>query len=115
MMENYSQDSRGHNLTLGERVHAALVKSAEAKVAALKARKLADRVYDRLLIDAQGKNSGEREARARTDARYVSVDDAAIEAESAHILVKADADGLAIVFEQWRTNSATARAEMSLR
>lgn len=104
----------GSNLPLGEQVHRALVKAAEAKVAALRARKLAERVFDRILLDQEG-SVAVKEAKARTHEKYISVEDAAIETESAAIIAKAEADGLAVRFEAWRTESATARAEMNLR
>jgi hypothetical protein len=104
-----------HNLSLGERCHGAIVRAAEAKVSAMKARKLADRIYDRVLLTSEGKNASEREARARTDMAFMTADDAALETESAAIIAKAEADGLQVVFEQFRTNAATSRAEMQLR
>ena len=103
------------NLPLGEQCHNALLRAAEKKVEALRARKLAERVYDRVFLVAQGKNIAEREARSRTDAAFISVDDRAIEAESEAIVAKAEADGLAVMFEQWRSEQANAREEMKLR
>lgn len=103
------------NLSLGEQVHRALVSAARLKVEGMKARKIADRSFDRILLDQEGKNIAEREAKARIHAAYLSLDDAAIEAESKAIVAKAHADGLQIEFEQWRTQQSTARAEMQLR
>lgn len=103
----------GSNLPLGERVHRALVEAGERKVEAMRARKLAERVYDRIFLEQEG-SVPVKEARTRTHERYISVDDAAIEAEHKAIVAKAHADGLSVRFEQWRTEQATTRAEMQL-
>lgn len=100
---------------LGGRYGNAIVRAADAKAAAMKARKLMERVYDRILLSTEGKTVAEREARARTDAGFIAVEDQHIEAESAAIQAKAEADALEIQFEAWRTQQATARAEMNLK
>lgn len=105
----------GHNRTLSERYGDAIVAAAEKKAAALKAKKLMERVYDRVLLTAEGKNVAEREARARSDMSFIAVEDSWIDVEQAAILAKAQADALEVQFEAWRTAQATARAEMNLR
>jgi hypothetical protein len=106
---------RDHNQTLGQRCHAALVQAAQQKAEALRAKKLAERTFERVLLSTEGKTVSEREAKARADAKVIAVEDAAIEAESAAIVAKARADGMQIEFEEFRTNAATTRAEMTLR
>jgi hypothetical protein len=103
----------GSNLPLGERVHRALVEAANIKIIALAKRKLAERVYDRILLDQEG-SIAVKEAKARIHEKFIAVEDAALKAESEAIVAKAHADGLAIRFEQWRTEQATTRAEMQL-
>lgn len=101
--------------SLGQLCHDSLVYAARLKTDALRARKLADRILDRILLTTDGKSIPEREARARTHMEYITADDAAIEAESAAIVARAKADGLQVRFEEFRTNAATTRAEMTLR
>ena len=103
------------NLPIGEQCHNALLVAASKKVAAMRARKLAERVYDRVFLGSQGKNIAEREANARTEAAFIKMDDEALEAESDAIVAKAEADGLAVRFEEWRSQQANAREEMKLR
>jgi hypothetical protein len=104
-----------HQRTLGELAYAALVHAAKLKCEAMKARKLADRIFDRLVLQSAGSSVSSREAEARLHPSYVGVDDQALEAESAAIVAKAKADGVQIRFEEWRTTQATNRAEMTLR
>ena len=103
------------NLTIGQRCHDALLEAAQAKVAAMTKRRWAERAFDISLLKATGKNSEERKASARMDPVFSERDDAAHEAECAAIVAKANADGLQIQFEQWRTEQATNRAEMQMR
>ena len=103
------------NRTLGEKCHDAIVDAATAKVEAIRARKLADRIFDRVFLASEGKNLDERRANARLDPKFISAEDAAIEAESAAIIAKAQADGQQISFAEWQSKNATARAEMQLR
>ena len=104
-----------HNRTLGELSQDAPVHPARLKVEAMKARKQADRVFDRLVLESTGSSVSSREAEARSHPSYVGMDDIALEAESQAIVAKAKADGVQIRFEEWRTNQATTRAEMTLR
>lgn len=101
--------------TLGELAHDALVHAAKLKCEAMKARKLADRILDRLVLESKATSTDKREAEARSHPSYVGVDDKALEAESAAIVAKAKADGIQIRFAEWQSTNANARAEMSLR
>lgn len=103
------------NRTLGERVHDALVYAAELKADAMRERRRAERTLDISLLKATGRNADERKASARQDPRFEEADVKATEAECKAIVAKADADGLQVVFEQWRTEESTKRAEMNLR
>lgn len=103
------------NRTIGERCHDALLEHAERKVDAIRARKLADRIYDRVFLTIDGKNLEEKKCRARLDEKFIVAEDAAIEAESLAVISKAKADGLQIEFESWRSKQATDRAEMQMR
>lgn len=101
--------------TIGEQAADAIEKAAQAKTEALLARKRADRVFDRLLLEESGGSADQRRARASVKAAYIAIDDAALEAESNAIIMKAKADAWMIRFEAWRTEAATSRAEMNLR
>lgn len=104
------------NRSAAEQAHDAILEAARAKTEALRARKLAERVYDRILLSVtDAKNVAEREAKTRTHERFIVAEDAALEAESAAILAKAAADGTNILFEAWRSRQATDRAEMTMR
>lgn len=104
----------GSNLPLGEQCAAALETAAVAKTEALRLRKMAERIYDRIFLETEARNVSEREAKARVHAAYLSADDAALEAESEAIIARSRSDGLAVKWESWRTQSATDRAEMTL-
>jgi hypothetical protein len=103
------------NRERGSRLHDALIKAGEAKVDAIQARKKADRILDVCFLRADGKNAEMKKAQARTDPTFLEADKLATDAECAAILAKADADGLQIRFEAWRTEESTKRAEMTLR
>jgi len=106
----------GSNRTPGENAADAIMESARAKTEALRARKLAERVYDRVLLSiTDAKNVAEREARARVHEKFIAADDAAETAEDAAILAKAAADAAEVLFAEWQSRNATARAEMQLR
>lgn len=107
--------SNDHNRSLGERVHDAMIKAAEAKVEAMRSRRHAERAFDIALLKATGKNAEERKASARLDSAFQEKDALALEAECAAIIAKSEADGLEIVWETWRTEQSTRRAEMNLR
>lgn len=106
----------GSNRTPGENAADAIMESARAKTEALRARKLAERIYDRVFLAiGDAKNIAEREARTRTHERYIAADDAAETAEDGAIKAKAAADAAEILFAEWQSRNATARAEMQLR
>lgn len=105
----------GHNRPPGYDYADALKIAGEKKAAALRAKKLMERVYDRILLSTEGKTVAEREARARSDARFVAVEDEWLEAEQAAIQTKAEADAEEVRWETWRSTQATARAEMTLK
>ena len=92
----------------------ALEEAATAKVKALEARKLAERIYDRIFLEMAG-SIEERKAKARVHMAYQKADDEARQFEHEAIVAKAKADGMNVRFEEFRTNAATARAEMNLR
>lgn len=106
---------RDDDRSLGQRCHDALLRAARAKSEAERLAKLAKRVLAQCFIHAVGRSAAERDAIARNDVQYIRVEDALIEAETAANLARAEADGLELRFEEWRTTQATARAEMNLR
>jgi trehalose-6-phosphatase len=106
---------RTSNRTLGERVHDALVKAAEAKSEADRAEKLAKRIFSQLVIDLPGSSVASKEHAARTHPTYVKYEDEAIQRATAANIAKAEADGLDIRFKEWQSKHATERAEMNLR
>jgi hypothetical protein len=103
------------NRTLGEQLNDAILDSAEARTEALRCRKRADRLLDVEFLRSEGKNADERRAKARTSDSYTRADLEAVEAECEAIKAKAKADGLQILWESWRTEQSTRRAEMNLR
>lgn len=105
----------GSNRSLAEMIADALIVAAEAKNDAATKRRKADRILDAVLLQQSGGSADERKAKARQDVRYIQADDAALEAEHRANIAKAQADGLGVRFEAWRTEQATARAEMNLR
>jgi hypothetical protein len=107
-------DTRSSNRSLGEQVHDALVRAAEKKAEALRLRKTAERRLDLAFRAAKG-SVEVRKAAARTSEDYTACDLDALEAECAAVVAKAEADGLGVQFEEYRTRAATARAEMTLR
>lgn len=103
------------NRTLGQMVHDALVKAAELKADAMRERRRADRTLDICILRATGKNSDERKASARQMPEFEEADLKAIEAECKFVVAKAEADGLQVEWETWRTEQANQRAEANLR
>lgn len=103
------------NLPLGEQVHNALVAAAKSASEALRLEKLAKRVMAQLMIVSDEKSAAMREAAARADLKYTSVEDAWIQAETTANIDKAEAEGLKVRWETWRTEQSTLRAEMQLR
>lgn len=103
------------NRTLGERCHDAMLVAAQSESEARRFKKLSERVLAQITLAQDGKSHAERETKARCDIRFIAAEDAYIEAETRANVAKAEADGLRIRFEEWRTHQATTRAEMSLR
>lgn len=103
------------NLTLAEQAADAIEAAAKAKTEALRTRKLADRIFDRVLLDQSGGSMDQRRAKASLHPSFQSADDTALEAESQAIITKAKADGIMVRFEAWRSENATDRAKMNLR
>ena len=100
--------------TLGEQCHDAKMATAKNETIALELRKKASRIYDQVFLMAGGPIEV-RKATARLKPEHVLAEDRAMEAETASILAKAEANGLEVRFEEWRTIQATRRAEMQLR
>ncbi len=103
------------NTMLGQKYHDALIRAAEAKNEALRAERMKKRIFAQVILRVEGKNAQEREAQAITHSEYQRFEDAWVEAETKANVAKAEADGLAVMFEAWRTQQATARAEMQIR
>lgn len=103
------------NRSLGERCHDALLVVAQKKSDALRAKKLAERKYDQVLLMETEGTIAEKQARARQHPAVMKAEDQHIESESALNMAKAKADGLQIEFEEWRSRQANSRAEMQLR
>lgn len=103
------------NQSLAEQAADAIEAAARAKTDALRARKLAERTFDRLLLEQSGGSVDQRRAKVSVQAIYIAADDAALEAESNAIIAKAKADGIMVRFEAWRSENATDRARMNLR
>lgn len=106
----------GTNRTLGERIAEALQAAAERKAAAFRAERLYKRVFAQvLLMTTDAKNVAEREARTATSPAVIEAEDRWISAQTLWNIAQAEADGLQVQFEEWRTREATNRAEMNLR
>lgn len=103
------------NRTLGERCHDALVIAAQTESEARRLKKLSERVLAQITLMQDGKSHAERETKARCEVKFIAAEDAYLEAETRANVTKAEADGLRIRFEEWRTHQATTRAEMNLR
>ena len=101
-------------LALGVQCHDAMVKHAAALNEALRTERLRKRIFAELYLRGDG-SVAHREAMARTNPAYIEAEERWVQCESAANLAKAEADGLRIRFEAWRTQQSTARAEMNLR
>lgn len=99
---------------LGEQCHNALVTAAELKNVAMLLRKKAERILDQVFLMSDG-SIEVRKATARDSKHHRDAEDGALEAETRANIAKAEADGLQIRFEHWRTEQSTRRAEMTLR
>jgi hypothetical protein len=105
----------GSNITLGMRVHNALVEAAQARNEAFKLERKYKRTLKAHIIIAEGKSFGERETIASTRPTVEEAEDAWVAAELIANTAKAEADGLEIQFKEWQSRNATNRAEMNLR
>jgi hypothetical protein len=105
----------GSNQTLGERVHDALVEAAKAKNDAFRLERKYKRTLKAHIVISEGKSFGERETKASVNPTVQEAEDAWIAAELIANTTRAEADGLQVRFEEYRTREATARAEMTLR
>ena len=99
---------------LGGRLAEALQKAANLSSEALRLERLAKRVYAACYIAAEG-TVAEREARARTALKFTEAEDAYISAQHAANVAEAEAEGLRVRFETFRSLNATRRAEMQIR
>lgn len=104
----------GTNHTLGELCHDAMLKHAGTQNEALRTERLRKRMFAELFLRGDG-SVAHREAMARTNPAYIEAEEKWVQAESAANMAKAEADGLRLRFEAWRTEAATTRAEMNLR
>ena len=102
------------NQPLGVMCHDALVAAAESKNIAILLRKKSERILDQVFLMSEG-SIEVRKVTARQSDNYLMADQRALVAETKANIAKAEADGLQIRFESWRTEQATARAEMQLR
>jgi hypothetical protein len=100
--------------SLGAQCHRALQKAGKDEAKAMKCKRLLKRLYQRLYLETEG-TVAEREAKTQLHEKYIEAENVFISAESDAIVSKAEADGLELMFEEWRTNQSTARAEMQLR
>lgn len=105
----------GSNRSLAERVHEALIEAAAAKNEAFRLERKYKRTLKAHIVISDGKSFGERETKASVNPTVQEAEDAWIAAELIANTAKAEADGLQVRFEEYRTREATARAEMNLR
>src|SRR5690606_18129993 len=105
----------GSNRSLGEGVPDALVEAAAAKNEAVTPERTYQRTLKAHLIVAEGRSYAERETKAATHPSAQEAEEAWIAAELAANTAKAEAEGLQVRLEEYRTREATARAEMNLR
>ena len=108
-------ESRQTNRSLGERCHEAMLAHAKAQSEAMRAERLRKRKFAELFLRMTEGSVAQREAMARTSPAYVEAENLWVQAESAANLAKAEADGMRIRFEEYRTREATTRAEMQMR
>lgn len=80
--------------------------------------RLAERKRKRVFAEIVNRGDGSiaaREHEARCHRDYIVVDEEAEDLRTEANVLKAKLDAMQIVFESWRTRSATKRAEMGLR
>jgi hypothetical protein len=105
----------GSNVTLGMRVHDAMVEAARLKNEAFRLERLYKRNLKAFTIVAEGKSHPEREGRASTTKQVLAAEDAWVAAQMLANTSEAEANGLEIQFKEWQSRNATNRAEMNLR
>ncbi len=107
----------GHNQSIGERCHDALVKAANAKSLAERRDKMRKRKRAHLAVGyrKQGASAAMALEEARDDPLYHEAEDEWFTAMEAANLARAEAEGLEIRFKEWQAINATTRAEMNLR
>lgn len=101
-------------MSIAERYHQAMTKWAHAKSEADRLERYSKRVFSQLVIQGEGAVS-HREHWARQHAAFISAEDSLVKAQTEANLAYAEAEGLKTLFEEWRTQAATNRAEMNLR
>jgi hypothetical protein len=103
-----------HDRDIAHKCTMAMVAAGKAKSDAGRLERIAKRVFSQLVITGSG-SVALREHEARCHERYIAAEDAYIEAQTMANVLGAEAEGLQLQFEYFRTVSATARAEMQLR
>lgn len=103
------------NRTPGQIAHDAILGAADAKNEALIAEKTAKRMFAACFIAADGKNLEERRANANLADAYIHATNVEMDKAQAANIAKAKADAAELLFEEWRTNASTRRAEMNMR
>lgn len=111
---NITDYTGADNQGIGQNYANALVAHAEAKSTVGRLERLTKRVYAQCFIAASG-SVEERKNRALLNEKHIAMEDELIQAETAANVARARADGLAALFEEWRTTQANSRAEMNLR
>ena len=101
------------NRSLGEQCHDAMVEMGKAKAAAFRFERMYKRKRAQVYLMSSG-TVAERDALARTHKDVTEVEAQWIEAETSHNMKRAEADGLRLRFEEWRTLQSTKRAEMQM-
>jgi len=97
-----------------ERYRLAVMDAATKKSEAVRAEKLAKRVFSACYLSAEGPVA-EREHKARTNEEYKRFEDDWIAAEHEANIAEAKVDAMRLAADIWRTSESSRRAEMSLR
>lgn len=103
-----------HENDIAYRCTEAMKAAAEAKSDAERLERMAKRVYSQLIISGQG-SVAYREHAARCDQKYIDAENVYVAAQTRANVLGAEADGLRLQFEYFRTVSADRRAEMQMR
>ena len=86
---------------------------AEAENLALTMKRIMERKHATIFLRQAG-NNAEREAKTRTHEDYLSAEDDYLDAANHANLAKAQRNALEVLWETWRTNESTRRAEMRI-